>query len=131
MRAVSELGDGGHSDGVGTGRARQYLNAFGKRRALLADCHRKLEAFDKLAPVLSRAERALVFTETKESAIGAAARLRAFNVSAEPYTSDLERSLRKDTLREFRDGRVRVLCAPRVLDEGVDVPEADVGVIVA
>ena len=131
MRAVSELHEGGHPDGVGTKRARRYLNVFSKRRALLADCQRKLEAFDKLAPVLSSAERALVFTETKESAIGAAARLRAFDVCAEPYTGDLERSLRKIALGEFRDGRVRVLCAPRVLDEGVDVPEADVGVIVA
>ena len=34
-------------------------------------------------------------------------------------------------MRTFRSGAVRVLCAPRVLDEGVDVPEADVGVIVA
>ena len=104
MRAVSRFGEGGHPDGVATRRARQYLNAFSKRRGLLADCHRKLEAFDKLAPVLAVAERALVFTETKESAVRAAQRLGGAGVPADAYTSDLRRSARKDTLSEFGRG---------------------------
>ncbi len=131
IRAVTQLSEGDNPDPVGVGKARQYLGAFNKRRALLADCGRKLTAFEKLAPVLMSSTGGLVFTETKESATSAAETLETLGVSAQAYTSSLHRSARKDALEAFREGSIRVLCAPRVLDEGVDVPKADVGVIVA
>jgi superfamily II DNA or RNA helicase len=114
-----------------TGCARGYLNAFTKRQALLADCGRKLDAFDGLSAVLAKAQRALVFTQTKHSAESAAGKLQAAGVLAQAFTSDLKQDERRRLLEQFHSGRVPVLCAPRVLDEGVDVPEADVGVIVA
>lgn len=38
---------------------------------------------------------------------------------------------REDALNGFRDGRYRVLVTSKVLDEGVDVPEAELGIIVS
>jgi len=38
---------------------------------------------------------------------------------------------REDALNGFRDGRYRVLVTSKVLDEGVDVPDADLGIIVS
>ena len=131
MKSVTVLSEGDNGNPIGTGLARSYLNAFSKRRALLADSERKLKALDKLAPVLLRADRGLVFSETKASAEAAALRLLDHDIEAEGYTSDLCRDDRKAILAEFRSGELQVLCAPRVLDEGVDVPEADVGVIMA
>ena len=131
MKAVTVLSEGFAGDQRGTNRARQYLNAFSKRRALLADCDRKIEALTFLAEVLSNAERAIVFTETVDSAESAATELGKQGVSVEAYTSELKRDERKHLLSEFRSGQITVLAAPRVLDEGIDVPEADVGVIVA
>jgi RNA polymerase primary sigma factor len=81
--------------------------------------------------VLSNAERAIVFTETIKSANIAARNLRNLNIAAEAYTSRLKHDVRKELLSNFRSGNTTVLAAPRVLDEGIDVPEADVGVIVA
>jgi superfamily II DNA or RNA helicase len=72
-----------------------------------------------------------VFTETVPSANRAAATLSALGVSAKAYTGKLAPPVRKAMLEQFRAGTVRVIAAPRVLDEGIDVPEADVGVIVA
>lgn len=131
MKAVSVLSEGNAGDQRGTNIARQYLNAFSKRRALLADCDRKIEALIVLADVLFNAERAIVFTETVNSAESASEALQEQGVSTEAYTSRLTRDERKRLLSEFRSGHVTVLAAPRVLDEGIDVPEADVGVIVA
>lgn len=131
MKAVTALSEGNNDDRQGTGRARQYLNAFSKRRALLADCHHKLTALQTLSLVLSAADRAIVFTETVQSAKQAAILLRHLGVNAEDYTSELSRKERKERLNHFRIGRTRVLAAPKVLDEGIDVPEADVGIIVA
>jgi superfamily II DNA or RNA helicase len=38
---------------------------------------------------------------------------------------------RKDILRDFGKGRIQTLVAPNILNEGIDVPEADLGIIVA
>lgn len=131
MREVNVLSEGGFDDSRATRCARRYLNAFSKRRALLADCSRKLDALEVLGPLFVQTNRALVFTETVESAERAAARVRRTGVAAHPYTSRLDREERKTRLHEFRRGKLQVLAAPRVLDEGVDVPEADLGVILA
>ena len=38
---------------------------------------------------------------------------------------------REDALNGFREGRYRVLVTSKVLDEGVDVPDAELGIIVS
>ncbi|MCA9962042.1 MAG: hypothetical protein KC443_23555, partial [Anaerolineales bacterium] len=131
MRAVTKLSEGNNNETRSTIHARQYLNAFSKRRALLADCQRKLSALELLFPILTLAKRTLVFTETVHSAQRAAETLRQLGMPAFDYTSKLTREKRKERLSDFRSGKIRVLAAPRVLDEGIDVPEADIGVIVA
>ncbi len=131
MKAVTQLSEGSNGKPIATGLARRYLAAFSKRRALLADCERKIAALGQLAPMLKSAERALVFTETVQSAERAAERLNGLGIAAASYTSDLDHELQKERLARFRAGLIHVLAAPRKLDEGVDVPEADVGVIVA
>ena len=131
MTAVTRLSEGGFESSRPTTDARAYLNAFSKRRQLLADCRRKHEALAGLAPMLSSAIRGLVFTETKESARDAARILRRHGVAAMDFTSELKLWERKARLAEFKRGGVRLLTAPRVLDEGIDVPEANVGVILA
>jgi len=47
-----------------------------------------------------------------------------------PITCDIGRRERSDALAAFREGRLRTLVSARVLNEGLDVPEAEVGVIV-
>jgi RNA polymerase primary sigma factor len=131
MRYVTALSEGGHGDGRAAWCARRYLSAFTKRRELLADCTRKLESLRMLSPVLAKTDRALVFTETVASAERAARTIREGRVPARAYTNQVHRGERKRILTDFRTGAVRALAAPRVLDEGVDVPEADLGVILA
>jgi len=124
MRYVQALSEGGNEDGRATWCARRYLSAFTKRRALLADCTRKLEALRLLAPVFSRTERALVFTETVDSAEQAAAIISTASIPAHAYTSEHDPHERSSMLADFKGGKIRGLAAPHVLDEGVDVPES-------
>ena len=131
MASVTQLSQGGQGDSRPTWDARSYLSAFSKRRQLLADCRRKQEALASLAPVLAAADRGLVFGETKIAAEQAADVLRGTGVRAMDFTSDLDQIERKRRLAAFKEGRVKVLAAARVLDEGIDVPRADVGVIMA
>ena len=47
-----------------------------------------------------------------------------------PLTCDIGRAERDDVLGAFRQGRLRALVSSRVLNEGLDVPDADIAVIV-
>ena len=55
----------------------------------------------------------------------------AADVQATAIHSEHGTDERRDALDEFRDGVVSAICAPRILDEGIDVPDADLGVILA
>ncbi len=84
----------------------------------------------RLAPALGNRTGILVFTETKDSATRLAYIINRF-VPAWPLTSDSKPEERKRVLRRFMSGHVGALCTPRILDEGVDVPDADLAIIVA
>jgi superfamily II DNA or RNA helicase len=47
-----------------------------------------------------------------------------------PLTCDIGRREREEALGRFQTGDLRALVSARVLNEGVDVPEADVAVVV-
>jgi superfamily II DNA or RNA helicase len=48
-----------------------------------------------------------------------------------PLTCDIRRKERASVLERFREGRLRALVSARVLNEGIDVPDAEVGIVVA
>ncbi|MCG5441499.1 DEAD/DEAH box helicase [Micromonospora sp. NIE79] len=131
MASVNHLREGGSGNSRAAWDARGYLDAFSKRRQVLADCWNKHEALAMLVPVLAEAERGLVFGETKSSAVRAAGILRANGVRAMELTSGMDSLTRKQRLAAFKDGQIQVLSAPKILDEGIDLPQADVGVMMA
>jgi superfamily II DNA or RNA helicase len=47
-----------------------------------------------------------------------------------PLTCDIGRRERDQALDAFRRGRIRALVSARVLNEGIDVPDADVAIVV-
>ncbi|WP_196248551.1 DEAD/DEAH box helicase [Rhodococcoides fascians] len=129
MKTVTKLAE--HRD-LPEGRlASRYLSAFSKRRSLLADCQGKIDALGTLAPALAKSDRSIVFSETKASAEAGSALLRERGVQSSAYSSGLDRLARTRVLQQFRSGALTNLVAPRVLDEGIDVPAVDVGVIIA
>jgi superfamily II DNA or RNA helicase len=72
-----------------------------------------------------RAARTLVFTADNDTAYQIA---RAHLVM--PLTCDIGRRERDQALDAFRRGSIRALVSARVLNEGVDVPDADVAIVV-
>ena len=131
MSSVQKLNKGGHSDHDGKWVARRYLSNFSKRRSLLSSSNQKTEALNLLIPVLRKANKCLVFTETIESAENASYILREMGLLSEVFHSKLDEKNRRERMLKFRNGEIKILAAPKVLDEGIDVPEADVGVILA
>ncbi|MDQ6910726.1 MAG: hypothetical protein M3Z84_08110 [Actinomycetota bacterium] len=73
-----------------------------------------------------------VFTQTIHASKQAASALQEAGLGgAAAIHSGLDRASRQSVLAGFRDGALRVVTAPQVLDEGVDVPAADLAVILA
>jgi superfamily II DNA or RNA helicase len=71
-----------------------------------------------------RADRTLVFTATAAD---------AYRVSTDnlvpAITAEIDRREREDVLARFRTGIVRAIVSPRVLNEGIDVPDARVAIV--
>jgi superfamily II DNA or RNA helicase len=126
---VAEANQGGR-DGPQVRACREYLVRVRERRDVAATAEGKLVVCDALAPVLA-GRRSLVFTDTVEQAEDAARRLVAGGVVAETLHGQLADERRRIRLAQFRRGRVAALVAPRVLDEGIDVPAADVALVLA
>lgn len=130
MRQVAIAAKSHPSDVVQTA-ARRYAANFAKRRAILADSSGKLARLRALEPAVAAATGTLVFTQTKSAAIQAASMLTSSGHPASAVYGDLDGDQREHLLGAFRDRDTTVLTAPRVLDEGIDVPEADLGVILS
>jgi superfamily II DNA or RNA helicase len=69
--------------------------------------------------------KALIFTQDTRT---------AYNIASEflvhPITHEISRSERELALTRFRTGEANVLVSAQVLDEGLDVPEAEIAIIV-
>lgn len=130
MTAVQQAAED-DSDPTVEDLARQYLKAFSERVDIMAGAARKLEVMRALAPAVDASKGALVFTRRKESAEELALVLKDEGVKAEPIHSDHTSTQRRERIAGLKTGRVRALVAPNVLDEGVDVPDVDLGVVMS
>ncbi|MDH4077377.1 MAG: DEAD/DEAH box helicase, partial [Acidimicrobiia bacterium] len=128
LAAVAHLAD---NDAGPEGRAaRDYLDAFAKRRSIVAQSVAKYELLGRFAPVIKAAEGAVLFTETVRAANHAINRLDPL-VSIDLITGATARRHRKVILDDLRTRRLDAVAAPRVLDEGIDVPDANLGIVMS
>lgn len=106
-----------------TPEGRRALGAWRRARRLLELTRAKRAA---LAGLLShhRDARVLVFTAGNDSAYAIA---REHLIM--PLTCDIGRRERDEVLERFRRGELTALVSARVLNEGLDVPDADVAII--
>jgi RNA polymerase primary sigma factor len=129
MSEVNHLASGG--EGEATGLARGYLNAFSKRRQTLAGAQEKFERVADLSAAVRKAERSILFAQTKEAAAKAVDQLTGRGINGAVLTSSMDMSERKEVFAAFEDGEHELVAAPRLLDEGVDVPAADLAIVLA
>jgi superfamily II DNA or RNA helicase len=103
---------------------RRALVAFRESRALLAFPAAKRAAVRTLLARHAGA-RVLVFTSDNSTAYAVAREHLLM-----PITCDISRAERGVALERFGRGELRALVSARVLNEGIDVPDADVAIIV-
>lgn len=117
------------SDDDGRATAKAYLSALQERRRLVADTPSKLATLAAIAPTMASASRTIVFTSSIASSERACALLEANGQRAAAIHSNMGPDARRAALAAFGNGQLEVICAPRVLDEGIDVPEADLAIV--
>jgi superfamily II DNA or RNA helicase len=128
LAAVAHLAE---RDAGADGRAaRDYLDAFSKRRQIVAQSTGKYDLLGRLAPAIRDAAGALVFTDTVRAANHAINRLDP-HVAVELITGSTARGQRREILDDLRVRALDAVAAPRVLDEGIDVPDANLGVVMS
>jgi len=128
LAAVAHLAE--RDAGVDGRAAREYLDAFSRRREIVAQSSGKYELLGALAQAIREADGALVFTETVRAANHAINRLDPL-VSIDLITGSTARRQRRKILDDLRVRRLHAVAAPRVLDEGVDVPDANLGIVMS
>jgi len=140
LRAAGALGGGDGSfaaklravAGSGGPLARQAQaaeSAIRKRRDLLCETSGKLDAVQKLSTVVRNSDGTIVFTQSVAMAEAAAEGLRESGTRASALHAGMDPSERRSNLAALEDGRVAALTAPKLLDEGIDVPRVDLGVV--
>ena len=107
-----------------TPAGRAALAGWRGSRAVLAYAEGKRAV---LRDLLARhaGERTLVFTQDNASAYAIARELLVM-----PITHEISRGERARALRRFAAGEIDVLVSAQVLDEGLDVPDAEIAIIV-
>ena len=103
---------------------RAAVEGWRRARGLLALTEAKNATVGSLL-AQHRDARVLVFTSNKEA---------AYRIAREhlvmPITADVCSAERDEALTAYRAGRIRALVSARVLNEGFDVPDAEVGIVV-
>lgn len=123
---LSKVGD--MRERIAAGR---FLKHFTERRRLLAETDAKYEALKKLSPSIKASNGTIVFTATIESAEIAAEVLGEKKISCGLHHSKMNKEPRRLVLKQFKNRDLNAIIAPKTLDEGIDVPEADLGIIIA
>jgi len=111
--------------------AQKWLKTWGDKKALLAETPSKTNAIAGLLDVINDAGRTLIFTQSITSANAIADLLREAVVAASAHHSEIPMAEREGILQRFADGELTVLASVQTLEEGVDVPDADLAIIVA
>jgi superfamily II DNA or RNA helicase len=106
-------------------KAREALLARNRARQIALNSRTKLDA---LAEILTEhpGERTIIFTEHNSLVYAIS---REFLIPAITHTTPKEE--RAEILDKFRTGQYRTIVTSKVLEEGIDVPEASVGVILS
>ncbi len=111
----------------GDERARQALKIHNKMRSITSRSVSKIEKAVEIArKELSKGSKIIIFTQYVEQAKEIARRLNAHLL-----TGEVPSEKRKMTLREFKESPSGVLVVTTVGDEGLDIPDANVGIIVS
>jgi superfamily II DNA or RNA helicase len=112
--------------------ARKIVKLLAGRKALINGSRQRARcAWEALGWIHATGKKAIIFHETIGSAQESLEALQALGARAVLEHSALSDEKRQVAIKNFRSGRSRILVTVKALDEGLDVPEAEIALIVS
>lgn len=109
-----------------SGRDRDAREALLARNMAEKICFNSESKIEKIRELLSKDNRTIIFTKHNDMAYEISKR---FFIPVITYRTDEDE--RREILERFRNGVYRSIVSSQVLDEGIDVPEANVGIVLS
>lgn len=102
-----------------------------ERRAIIATANSRINTVPQILETLRREDKILIFTERIVQVEDLYFILTKRNYKCVRYTSEMDKYERNRNLNAFKDGEKNILIACKALDEGLDVPDCNVGIFLA
>lgn len=102
---------------------RRAMRAYREQRRVALTCERKLDLVERLV-ARHAADRVIVFTNDNATVYALSRRLLLPAITHQTPTKE-----RREILQRFNDGTYPVVLTAKVLNEGVDVPAANVAIV--
>lgn len=112
--------------------ARRLVAVLAWRRDLISSCEARQECARRVMTwIAETGRRSIIFHDTIDMAVKSERFLNSNGCKTVLEHSQLKAGERSDAIKRFRSGQARTLVTVKALDEGLDVPDADVALIVA
>lgn len=109
-----------------------YMNLSYKRKSLVCLASARIDCACDLIRRLDHKDKIIIFSERIEQAENLYQLLQKYNPGkAARYHSKMGTLANKNALERFRTGSIRILIACKAIDEGIDVPDASIGIILS
>jgi RNA polymerase primary sigma factor len=126
----------------GSKSAKKYLQAIGKRKDIVSKAKNKIQAtLDIVAlnidPITNELPKTIIFNERIEMANDIAALFKEKGVDVAIYHSAMKNEgestikYKRRMIEEWRNGKFRIICSVKALDEGIDCPSATIAIAVS
>ncbi len=102
-----------------------------KRRGLIATAKSRYSVVTEILKTANEDDKVLIFTERITQVEELYFLLKREDYDCCRYTSDMDKDERRRNLNSFKDGEKRILIACKALDEGLDVPDCNIGIFMA
>ncbi len=110
--------------------ARSVLMLANKRKDLVYRAESRISCVNNLVTLLPRSSKILIFCERIAVANTIYEQLQyLFPEQVGRYHSEMDEWSRKEILRKYHNAHIRILVSCRALDEGLNVPSTDIGII--
>ena len=108
--------------------ARKYLNARSNYDRIARSANTRESVLDILAPKVEEYGKTLVFSNTRSQGKEFRDELEAKGVNVRYIDGDTEQFGRSDAFKSLNKDLTRAVIAPMILDEGINIPNARIGV---
>ena len=109
-----------------------YLLLLYNRREISVLAKARIQCVEDLIASFRKRAKILIFSERIEQAHDLYIRLcEKYPHGCGIYHSGMSKDARKSALREFKEDHIHILVTCRCLDEGLDVPDADIGIVMS